>query len=359
MKFTNYLQTLRALSVSLLLVGSIANAAQDDSKLVSVMQAKQESVAPVVWLPGNITSRLNVRLSSEQNGRLMWIKDIGEKVNKGDALAKIDTQQVEYQLAEQQSQFRQQKSNTEYLRKQLKRQKALIHNNSTARIELDRTERDLNVAVEVLNSLSIQISRTELTIERSTIRAPFDGRVNQRMAQQGEYVVVSSPLIQLVDPLSLDIKIAAPLSVEPFLKRGDNIVVKWNNQLRSLPVRTWSPAGEQSSRTFEVFLDASNLDLMSGSAVTVSLPKELASMNTIVPRDALILRESETFVITVDQDNAAHKIDVLVGRGVGSWISVTGKIIAGDRVIVRGGERLKDGEKVRFEANESTIIAAN
>jgi len=359
MKSINYLQTLTALLIPLLMVSSFVNAAQDDSKLVSVIKAKQEKVAPVVWLPGNITSRLNVRLSSERNGRLLWIKDIGDKVKKGVALAKIDTRQIEYRLAEQQSQFRQQKSNTEYLRKQLKRQKALIYNNVTARIELDRTERDLSVSEEVLISLSIQISRTELEIERSTIRAPFDGQVNQRMAQPGEYVVVSSPLIQLVDPLALDIQIAAPLNVEPFLKRGDNIVVKWNNQLRSLPVRTWSPAGEQSSRTFEVLLDASNLDLMSGSAVTVSLPREQASLSTIVPRDALVLRETETFVVTVDQDNTARKIDVLVGRGIGDWISVTGKIIAGDRVIVRGGERLKDGEKVRFDGKDSSIIAAS
>ncbi|PHS16425.1 MAG: efflux transporter periplasmic adaptor subunit [Kangiella sp.] len=359
MKLAIYSNTLKAISLSFLLISPTTYAAQDELKLVSVKLAKQEQVTPVVWLTGNIASRLNVRLSAERNGRLLWIKDIGDQVKKGEALAQLDTLQNEFRLAEQQSQLRQQKSNTEYLRKQLKRQKALINNKSTARIELDRTERDLSVAEEALNSLNIQISRTQLVIDRSTIRAPFDGQVNQRMAQLGEYITVGSPLVQFVDPNTLDIRIAAPLSVALFLNRGDNMVVKWNNQLQLLPVRTWSPAGTQSSRTFEVLLDASNLKLMSGSAVTVSLPKELANLTTMVPRDALVLRERETFVVTVDQDNAAHKVDVLVGRGVGDWISVSGKVTAGDKVVVRGGERLKDGQKVRFSETENTIVAIN
>lgn len=349
----------KALGVSILLLNGHASAAQDDSKLVTVQQAKEEKITPVVWLPGNVASRLNVQLSAEQSGRLEWIKDIGTAVKKGDAIAKIDSREIEYQLSEQQSQKRQQQANTEYLRKQQKRQKALINNKSTSRIEFDRTARDLSVAEEALNSLEIQIARTQMVIERSTIRAPFSGQVNLRMAQQGEYVSIGNPLIQLVDPSTLDINISAPLAVAPFLNRGDHMVVKWNNQLQSLPIRTWSPAGEQSSRTFQVRLEASNLNLMSGSAVTVSLPKEQANLSTMVPRDALVLREAETFVVTVDQDNAAHKITVLVGRGEGDWISVKGNIIAGDRVVVRGGERLKDGQKVRFEGKEGSSIAAN
>lgn len=347
------------LGVSILMLSAPSHAEQDDSKLVTVKQAKQENITPVVWLPGNVTSRLNAQLSAEQSGRLMWIKDIGAVVKKGEAIAKIDSREIEFQLSEQQSQKRQQQSNTDYLQKQLKRQKALISNKSTSRIEFDRTERDLSIAKEELNSLEIQIARTQMWIERSTIRAPFSGQVNSRMAQQGEYITVGNPLIQLVDPSTLDINISAPLGVAPFLIRGDHMVVKWNNQLKSLPIRTWSPAGEQSSRTFQVRLEASNLDLMSGSAVRVSLPKEQANLSTMVPRDALVLREAETFVVTVDQNNAAHKVDVLVGRGEGDWISVTGNIIAGDRVVVRGGERLKDGQKVRFEGKDGSSIAAN
>ena len=322
MKLSTYYMALKVLGVSFLLLNGSAHAAEENSKpviskLVTVKQVKQENITPVVWLPGNVTSRLDAQLSAEQNGRLMWIKDIGSVVKKGEAIAKIDSQEIEFQLAEQQSQLRQQQSNTDYLRKQQKRQMALINNKSTSRNEFDRTARDLSIAEEALNSLKIQIAHTQMMIERSTIRAPFDGQVNQRMAQQGEYMTVGNPLIQLVDPTTLDISISAPLAVSAFLNRGDNMVVKWDDQLQSLPIRTWSPAGEQSSRTFQVRLEASNLSLMSGSAVIVSLPKAKANLSTMVPRDALVLRETETFVVTVDQDDTAHKVSVMVGRGEG------------------------------------------
>jgi len=101
-----------------------------------------------------------------------------------------------------------------------------------------------------------------------------------------------------------------------------------------------------------VTLDASNLELMSGSSVSVALPKDQANLSIMVPRDALILREQETFVVTIDEKELAHKIEVTVGRGIKEWISVQGKISAGERVVTRGGERLQSGDKVRLDNTE-------
>jgi multidrug efflux system membrane fusion protein len=362
MSTKQFFHPVKLASLCIFMLTTSVCAVSDDSKLVTIKQVRQQNMTPIVWLPGNVISRRNVRLSAELNGRLVWISDIGTKVKKGEAIAKIETKELEFQLAEAESQLRQQQANTIYLVKQQKRLKALTKNMSTARIELDGTSRDLVIAQETLKSLNIQIARTQLAIDKATVRAPFDGLVNFRMAQQGEYTRVGNPLIQFVDPISLDISIAAPLSIAPFLSRGEKMEVKWNNQLISLPVRTWSPAGDLSSRTFNVRLDASHLDLMSGNGVTVSLPKENANLSTMVPRDALVLRERETFVIIVDEQNKAHKIDVTVGKGIQQWVSVSGEIVAGDRVIIRGGERLKEGDDVHFEINttiEVNSIAVN
>ena len=82
--------------------------------------------------------------------------------------------------------------------------------------------------------------------------------------------------------------------------------------------------------------------------MTGSLPKQAPREAILVPRDALILREKETYVLTIDDEKKAQKVSVLVGQGVDSWISVTGALSIDDSVIVRGGERLQSGEKVRF-----------
>ncbi len=334
-----------------------------DAQLVSISKVTEQNMTPAIWLPGNVTNRLKAQLSSEKNGRLIWIKDIGIKVKKGQAVAKLDSQEEELLLAEKHSQLNQQKINQNYLLKQQQRLQSLLLNKSTPPIELDRVEKDLAIASEELDNLKIQIKRINLSIERATIRAPFDGRINQRMAQQGEFITVGEVLVQLVDPRSIDISVAAPLNIASFLKRGDKMLVKWGNNLESFPIRTWSPAGNQNSRTFEVILDASNISLMGGNAVSVSLPRDMPNVSTMVPRDALILRQQDTFVMTVDKQNNAHQISVIVGAGAGSKVSVNGNIEAGENVVIRGAERLKDGQKVRYDQliNQTSkkVIAAS
>jgi RND family efflux transporter MFP subunit len=340
--------TLLALASTLTITANVS--AQEKAKnahLVSVEIAKNEQVSPTVWLPGNVISRMNAPISAEQTGQLLWIEDVGTQVNKGQVIASIDNRHLKLQLSRQEAQIKRYQADVVYLTSQKKRMSALRQTNNTAISELERITKDLAVAESEVLALSMSIKQTELAVEKTTIIAPFTGNISQRFAHVGELISIGRALVQLVDTNNLDIMIAAPIAIAPFLKKDANVLVKWQDKLVELPIRTWSQAGVQSSRTFDVRLSAQNLDLLAGSAVTVSLPKELVSQQTLVPRDALVLREKETFVLTIDKDNNAKKVNVLVGQGSGRWISVSGALWAGDEVIVRGGERLQEGQKVR------------
>ena len=61
-------------------------------------------------------------------------------------------------------------------------------------------------------------------------------------------------------------------------------------------------------------------------------------------------------MLTVEEDNNARKINVMIGQGIGRWVSISGALKAGESVIVRGGERLQQGQKVRFD---ESLIAKN
>jgi len=346
-KLCNYLSLLTFTS-SLIIGGQVlAEEAENPGQLVSVEKAKNEQVNPTLWLPGNVISRMNAPISAEQTGQLLWIEDVGTQVEKGQVIAKIDNRHLTLQLSGQQARIKRFQADVVYLTSQKKRMSALSQKNNTAVSELERITKDLAVAESEVLALKMQIKQTELAIEKTTIVAPFSGNISQRFAHVGELITIGRSLVQLVDTNNLDIMVAAPISIAPFLKKDAKVLVKWQNKLVELPVRTWSKAGVQSSRTFDVRLSAKDLTLLAGSAVTVSLPKEQVSQATLVPRDALVLREKETFVLTIDEDNNAKKVNVLVGQGSGSWISVSGAIWAGDEVIIRGGERLQEGQKVR------------
>ena len=338
-----------------------ANAAETPEKpahLVSVESVKKEQVNPSIWLPANVISRKNAPISAEQTGQLLWIEDVGSQVEKGQLLAQIDDRHLKLQLAGQRAQVKQHQADVDYLTSHKARFLKLREKNNSALSEFERVNKDLTIAINEVAALNISVEQTLLSLEKTVIRAPFSGNISQRFAHVGELISIGRPLVQLIDTKNLDIKIAAPISIAPFLQRGSKVIVKWNQTLLELPVRTWSQAGDQASRTFDVRLAADGIAMLAGTAVTVSLPKQLPKEAILVPRDALMLRENETYVLTIDDDQQARKVAVLVGQGVKSWVSVTGALSVDDSVVVRGGERLRSGEKVRFVKDKKQEIIA-
>ena len=343
---------MKKFTMSLILAGMLTStitlaASDKDAKLVTVDTVKNEQVNPTTWLLGNVISRTNSPISAEQTGQLLWVEGVGAKVEKGQAIASIDNRHLKLQLAQRQAQLKQYQAESDYLLKQKKRMYKLNKMNNTALSELERITKDLAVSQNEVLALSSQIALTQLAIEKTHIKAPFSGSISQRFVNIGELIAVGRPLVQLVDTHHLDIKVAAPINIAPFLQENSKVMVKWQQNLIELPVRAWSQVGDPLSRTFDVHLSADGLNLVSGSAVTVSLPKSATKMATLVPRDALIVREKETFILTVDENDEAQKINVLVGLGIGERVSVAGNINAGTEVIIRGAERLQSGDKVR------------
>ena len=317
------------------------------ASLVSLAQVKSEQVKPVMWLPGNVVSRNSATISAEQSGLLLWIADIGDKVNKGEIIARIDNQELELQLAQLKAEMQQLQANVEFLQKQKKRMQTLAQKLSTSRSELDRTDRDLAVGQSQLDVLKLRVKQTQLHLKQTSIVAPFDGEVSQKFSQTGELVDNRTTLLQLTDIHAIDIQVAAPLDIAGYIHDDALVIVKWRDNIINLPIRTYSSTGNQASRTFNILLDATNVPLFPGSAVTVSLPRNKEAIATLVPRDALILREDEISVLKVGVDNIVQKILVQVGLGMDDWISVVGNIAALDQVVIRGGEDLSSGQKVR------------
>lgn len=332
------------LTVSL---NSYANT-EKPAQLVSVETVKQQQVKPSIWLPANVISRKNAPISAEQTGQLLWIEDVGTSVEKGQLLAQIDDRHLALQLIRQQAEVKQHQADVVYFTHQKNRISKLREKNNSALSEFERTSKDLIVAINEVAALKSLVAQTELALEKTKIVAPFNGHVSERFAHVGELISVGRPLVQLVDTKNLDIKIAAPINIAPYLQKDVQVMVKWQDKLIQLPIRTWSQAGNPLSRTFDVRLSANNIDILAGSAVMVSLPKQRAKSAMLVPRDALVLRENETYVLTVNEENQAAKVSVIVGQGVDDYVSVIGALTLNDRVIIRGGERLQDGQKVRF-----------
>ena len=83
-----------------------------------------------------------------------------------------------------------------------------------------------------------------------------------------------------------------------------------------------------------------------GQFAEVNIPLADEEPALFVPRDAVVLRSSGSYVFRINSENKAEKVDVVLGKGRGDLVSVTGQLAAGDRVAVRGAQRLSDGQEV-------------
>jgi HlyD family secretion protein len=111
------------------------------------------------------------------------------------------------------------------------------------------------------------------------------------------------------------------------------------------------PKADPETRTFPVRLTIPNQNhkVPAGMLAEAALPGGDAYEATVVPKDAVVTRGSEKMVYLLNGDNTVEPLRVTTGAGVGDWVEIQGNLRAGQRVITRGNERLRPGQKVNPE----------
>ncbi len=305
-----------------------------------------ESLAPSIDLPGTVISRFDSRLASELEAKLIWIAEVGTEVKKDDTLARLEDFTFKIREMEAQSLVDREDARVVFLQSELGRLEQLSERNLSAKSQYDQTVSDLAIAKSDHRIAQAQLGYAQIAMHITQIRAPFDGVVTERLRNIGERLNVADEVIRLVDPNSLEIVARAPLNTVNFIGKGDTLEL--SNEFRSgeASIRTVVPFGDPQSHMFEIRLDADADIWTVGESVRVSMPTAEPKAVLAVPRDALILRREGTSVFKVNPDSSVTQVSVIVGLGAGRLIEVFGDLVAGDEVIVRGGESLSDGMAV-------------
>jgi RND family efflux transporter MFP subunit len=319
---------------------------------VNVAKAKLQDVSPVTWLPGDLISLVDSRIATEVAGHLLSITEVGQRVKKGDVLATLNDRLLLLRLRDNQAAVERLKTRFSYLSHQISREKKLAAQNSTSQSELDRLEMEREMSRQELVAAEIQVEHTRYLVEQSRIIAPFDGMVVERSAQLGEYLSEGQALLRFVNEDLKEITLRAPIHLYGNLTIGTRVQLQSAQaQVISFPklgvIERVIPVGNNRSRMLEIRVKPDSSDWVIGEAVKVQLPSGAAEKQLTVPRDALVLRQDQIFVYTVDAEGKALKVPVSLGASSGDYIVVAGNIKDGDTVIVRGAERVRPGQQVR------------
>ena len=233
-----------------------------------------------------------------------------------------------------------------FLENEEKRFKQLAESNLAAVTQLEQTRSDRDVARGDLAVARARLEQNEDQLARTMILAPFDGVVVERLMTPGERVDEGSNVVRLVDQGHLEVIARAPLEYYGYVERGQLLDLRAGTQTAFGLVRTVVAVGDENTHQFELRLDLEGSPFPVGKTLRVSIPTSDAREVLTVPRDALVLRPEGQSIFVVDANNQAQQVRVTVGVGQGDDIEILGAVSPGDRVVIRGNERLQPGQDV-------------
>ncbi|MEO1367791.1 MAG: efflux RND transporter periplasmic adaptor subunit, partial [Acidobacteriota bacterium] len=214
---------------------------------------------------------------------------------------------------------------------------------------LEELEAEHAMAGHELEAARVRRDTARHHLRRATLEAPFPGVLAERRVEPGSYVAVGEPVARLVDLGQVEASAMAPVRTAPWIEAGGPLPVRGDGERRTGRLRATVPVADVRSRTFELRVALEDSPWPVGAAVSVAVPQAppTAAPDPTVPRDALILRRDATWVWVLDGDTV-RRVDVVPGADAGSRLHVGGGgLRIGDLVVVRGGEGLSDGQRVR------------
>jgi hypothetical protein len=130
--------------------------------------------------------------------------------------------------------------------------------------------------------------------------------------------------------------------------------VKAGGEQFNAQVRAVVPVGEARSRQFELRLTLANNALNVGASIEVGLPEREAADALVVPRDAIAVRQDGDYLMRVRADQTAERVGVTSVATDGDLVTVRGPVVAGDVIVVRGVERLQNGQRVTILTRDAS-----
>jgi len=313
---------------------------------VAVDEARKDIFSAALWVSGTVISRHDAQIAAETDGRITWVAEIGTHIEKNGAIATIDDTDLQLDMRDSQAQLASLAAQERYQSINLKRLEELAASNIGSVNERDEAESLLEMTIQSVQRARISIAQIQRRIDQTQVRAPFPGMVVERVVQVGEFVTRGAQVARLVDTENREIRAQAPLTLSAYIRDGLEVSIEFQGSQSLSPVRRVIPVGDERSRMFEVRIAAEESSWVIGSPVRVALPNSDPRELVAIPRDALVLRGSEMFVLRVMNDNTVEKVSVDTGIGLGSLVEVIGDVSDGDRVVTRGAERLQPGQTV-------------
>jgi RND family efflux transporter MFP subunit len=323
-----------------------------------------------ITLTGSLRPKEQVAVSPKIAGRIVQITvDTGQMVEGGALIAVIEDDEIKQQIERSraaisvgEASIAQREAELHNAKAELDRKKQLVEAGLLSRQELEALETRYRVAQSQLELARAQRRQSEAELRELNIRqsqtriySPISGVVAKRHVDIGAMVSSATPIVTVVSLSPMVVEAKASERDIARIKRGLPVTVT----IDSLPGKTYTgrimriaPLLDPQTRNGIVEIEIANRqgELKGEMFARIELDLGSSRETTLVPRDALIYRGEQPGVYTIEAEAARFR-PVETGLTQEEKVEVINGLQAGETVITRGANLLKDGDRVRVIGN--------
>jgi len=292
---------------------------------------------------------------------LQTLKENGERVRKGELLITLDPSVLKENLASAEESARAAAQSFDSAERQYQRLKALQTQGMVSMQALEESEVRRNSAQSEVVAARARVSSARQQLDRTQVRAPFDGVISARKVSSGDNVQIGRELIQVIDPTSTRFEGWVAADQAAALRTGQKISFQingWSEQTLQGQIRRIDASANPLTRQVGVYVefDPSGRPPMVGlfaeGRAEGHAPQEAA---LFVPDSAVLRDGQQARVWQLMPDGQLQLQTIELGERNarhGTW-PVRAGLRAGDRVLRHPGSQLKAGMTARLR-DEST-----
>ena len=314
--------------------------------LVDVKPVKDSLFKHYLELPGDVETDQNIIIYPEYSGILLNVNvNEGDRVQKGQILARIDAGGLTSQLAQLEAQEALAKTTFE-------RQQRLWEQNIGSEIQYLEAKTNYEAVQNSVNQLRSQLAKT-------VVRAPFSGVIDEVISEEGEVVAPGqSRLFRLINLSDMYITAAVPEAYLGSIKKGTEVMVEiqaTGTSFRST-VRQVGNFVNPNNRTFEiqVAVPENSEEIKPNLIATVKL-NDYTSEDAIIIPESVMQKNSEgenvVFIVRKESDSigVTERRILETGRTYENSVEVLSGLQQGELLVVSGARSIQEGERVMID----------
>ena len=296
---------------------------------------------------GQIEPQRTVAVSFELAGKLIDIAvDEGDEVETGQRIASQDVDLLTAEQSQLQSSREALEAQLDFALQRLERAESLLESGFASQERLDQAVSSRDELAARIRETDARLETIAIRLEKSTIEAPFDGRVTRRFLDGGEALSPGQTVLEIVETEAPLVRVGVPLSLAPESLRDAVLVL--NGEEFEAEFLTLRPDIDPTTRTrTALYRPTSPIPAPCGQTAEIRVETDVAAKGTWVP--VASLKEGargQWTLLVINQANVVQRATALVIYAETDRVFVQGSFPEGTRMIEEGPQRVVPGQRV-------------